>query len=138
MGEWVTDYSSVAAISTKAELGNLPGGSQLLSRSPHYLSSSLFAGSSPSPRAGLSRSVERKRPVISSEDSVVRLVRMLARPRPSFKISATSLSSNARPPSPNHIFPCFSVSALASFTLGVVFNWSSGFKSCRSGSVLLV
>lgn len=129
---------SVAAVSIKEELGSSPGDSPLLSRSPHSLASSPYAGSFLNHLVGSSRLVERKKPVTSSEDFVVNLVRMLAKLRPSFKISATSLSSNARPPSPNHTFPCFSVSALASFTLAVVFNSSSGCRSCKSGSVLPV
>ncbi len=125
----------VGAISTKVELDNSPGDSQLLSRSPHYFSSSPFVGSSLNHLVGSSRLAERKRPVTFSEDSVASQVKIWAKPRPNFRISATSRSSNARPPSPNRTFPCFSVSAPASFTLAAVFNWSSGSKSCKSGSV---
>ena len=129
---------SVVPTSTKVELESSPGDSRSLSRLPHYFSSSLSVGSSPSHLVGSSRLVERKRPVTSLEDFVARLVKMWARPRQNFRIFATLLSSNERPPKSNLTSQCYSVSAPASFTLAAVFNLSSGSKSCKSGSVSLV
>ena len=134
----VIDCFLVAAISTKVEPENLPGDSPSLSRLLPCFFFSPFAGSSPNHHVGSSRSVARKRPVTFSEDFVARLAQTSARLKPSSKIFAISLSSNARPPSPSHTLLCSSVLAPASFTLAVVFSWSSGFKLCKSGSVLPV
>ena len=137
-GESLLTVLLAAAISTKAELHSLPGDFQSPSRLLHCFSSSPFAGSSPNHLVGLSRLGARKRPVTSSEDFVASLVRTWARPKPSSKIFATSLSLNVKPPNRSPTLPCSSVSAPASYTLAVVSSWSSGSKSCKSGSVLLV
>ena len=130
-----TDFLVVVATSIKVEPDSSPGDFQSLSRLPHCLSSSPSVGSSPSHPVGSSRLVERKRPVTSLEDSVARLVKMWARPRRNSRISATLLSSKERPLRPSLTSRCFSVLAPVSSTLAAVFNWLSGFKSCKSGSV---
>lgn len=118
----VTDSPLVDATFTRAELDNLLGDFQSLSRSSRYLFFSPFVGSFPSHLVGSSRLVVRRRLVTSLGDSAARLVKMQARLKLNSRISATSLSSNARPPRLSLTFPCFLVLAPANSILAAGFN----------------
>lgn len=129
---------SVAATFIRVGPANSPGDFPSLSRSLRYSSCSQSVGSFPSPPVGSLRLAAKKRLATFLDVSVVKLVKMLARPKLSSRTSVTSLNSNLRPPRASLTFPCFSVSALASSTLVVVYSSLSGSRSCKSGSVLLV
>ena len=129
---------AVAAIFTRVELLNSPGGSLLPSRSLRCSFSLQSVGCSPNHHVGSLRLVAKMRLVISLVAFVVRPARMWARPKRSFRTSAISQSSNARRQKLNLTYPCSSVSVLANSTLDGAYNLLSGYRSCRNGLVLPV
>ena len=100
--------------------------------------SSPSCGSCLNRLVGWSKWVVKKRLDTFSVAFVEKKVTTLARQKQNSKTFITLSNSNVKRQSRTAIGICFGALVLVNFTLAAEYNWSSGSKSCKNGSELLV
>lgn len=125
----------MAAASIRTASPRSSGGSQLPFRSSLCCSSSVLSGSSPSLLVGSARSVVRTNlgTFLSAYEKTA--YNQPVKRKPNSRTSVTLSNWSGRTQKVRTTSTCSLATRVASFISVAVFNWLSGYKSCRSGSV---